>query len=125
MDEKNALEERREIAAKLRALAHSNQGLLEPARMRRVMEKGVGMMGTSGLPDCAHVLERWADLMEPDATTFTLDEESKDGEEVYPTRWWRCARCGEETIMMYDEGEPAACPYCGAVVVSNDDASGD
>lgn len=64
-----------------------------------------------------NIFDYLADLVDPYATTFTLDEDSKDGEEVYPTRWWKCARCGEETIMMYDEGEPVACPYCGSVVV--------
>lgn len=65
------------------------------------------------------IFDLLADLIDPvgDETSFALDELSKDGEELYPTRWWRCARCGEETIMMYDEGEPVACPYCGARVV--------
>jgi hypothetical protein len=68
------------------------------------------------------VSRRVADLIDlvGGYTTFALDEKSKDGEEVYPTLWWRCAMCGEETIMMYDEGKPVACPYCGAV--ANDDA---
>ena len=68
------------------------------------------------------VSRRVADLIDPStsATTFTPGV----GLETYPPfpiRLWKCARCGEETIMMYDEGEPVACPYCGAVVVSDDD----
>lgn len=64
------------------------------------------------------VFNRLADLIDPvgDETTFALD---RDAEEVYPTRWWKCAKCGELTIMMCDEGEPVACPYCGRRVVSS------
>lgn len=58
-------DERREIAAKLRALAHDNQGLLGAWQMRRVMDEGTRILGTVGLPDCAHVLERYADLIDP------------------------------------------------------------
>lgn len=67
------------------------------------------------------VLSRLADLIDPatSATTFTPDVEFETYRS-FPIQLWKCARCGEETIMMYDDGEPVAYPYCGAVVVSGD-----
>lgn len=114
-------EERREIARRLRAAAKTKSNSADYLWQRLEIAVNGWKFG-----DDIHdsyvfdndVLARLAELIEPTTrtTTFTLDEQSKDGEEVYPTRWWKCARCGEETIMLYDEGEPVACPYCKAVV---------
>jgi len=59
-----------------------------------------------------------ADLIDPatSTTTFTPEESPIP----LPVRLWKCAMCGEEVIMMNDEGEPAACPYCKAVVADDD-----
>lgn len=111
-------EERREVAARLREDAGCSE-----SSPREVVERYIGVEydGEDVLEESytSESLLRLADLIDStgDDTTFTLDEQSKDGEEVYPTRWWKCAMCGEETIMMYDEGAPVACPYCGARVV--------
>lgn len=101
-------EERHEVSARLRE--YSNDVLKDGSLLKTLKD-------VTGAGSWRYVLDSLADLIDPagDNTTFTLDEQSKDGEEVYPTRWWKCARCGEETIMMYDEGAPVACPHCGAV----------
>lgn len=116
--------ERREIARRLRAAAKTKSNNSD--YLWRRLEIAVNGWKFGGAINGSYtfnndVLARLADLIEPAmcTTTFTLDEQSKDGEEVYPTRWWKCARCGEETIMLYDEGAPVACPYCGAKVADD------
>ena len=115
-------DERREVADRLREDASCSE-----SSPREVVESYLGIEydGEDVLEESykRESILHLADLIDPagDDTTFTLDEQSKDGEEAYPTRWWKCAMCGEETIMMYDEGAPVACPYCGAMVVSSDD----
>lgn len=106
-------EGRREAAARLRE--YGRDALKDGSLLKTLKD-------VTGGDSWRHVLLLLADLIDPadDGTSFALNERSKDGEEVYPTRWWRCARCGEETIMLYDEGEPIACPYCGARVVRPD-----
>lgn len=112
-------EKRREIAASLRESRDYISGLPKVSLEQKSFDTFERILKCIDY-EHGNIFDYLADLMDPDATTFTLDEDSKDGEEVYPTRWWKCARCGEETIMMYDEGEPVACPYCGAVVVTDD-----
>lgn len=110
--------ERREIAKRLRVAAKTKSNSSD--YLWRRLEIAVnGWRYGDAINDSYvfdnEVLARLADLIEPATrtTTFTLDRQD---EEVYPTSWWKCARCGEETIMMNDEGELVACPYCGAVV---------
>lgn len=113
-------DERREVAERLRDYAQLRDCWPFEAffvRLNVVLFGDNGWDRTDGT-----VFEYLADLIDPStsATTFTPGV----GLETYPPfpiRLWKCARCGEETIMMYDEGEPVACPYCGAVVVSDDD----
>ncbi len=104
-------DERREIAAKLRALAHDNQGLLGARQMRRVMDEGTRILGTVGLPDCAHVLERYADLIDPTCKNFT----------TRPADVLFCSECGEHVDIAFvenaDDYHARYCPYCGARVV--------
>lgn len=117
-------DERRDVARKIREYVDAYGDKIEDAEMVllgtvwRRGEFNEVVRPTSEVELLAMV----ADLIDPatSATTFTPGV----GLETYPPlpiRLWKCARCGEETIMMYDEGEPVACPYCGAVVVSDDD----
>lgn len=117
--------ERREVAARLRTAAKTKSNRSD--YLWRRLEIAVNGWKFGDDIDESYVfdndvLSRLADLIDPatSATTFTPGV----GLETYPPfpiRLWKCARCGEETIMMYYEGEPVACPYCGAVVVSDDD----
>lgn len=117
--------ERRAVSERLRAAAKTKSGSADYLWNR--LEIAVNGWKFGDVIDESYVfdndvLSRLADLIDPatSATTFTPGV----GLETYPPfpiRLWKCARCGEETIMMYDEGEPVACPYCGAVVVSDDD----
>lgn len=113
-------DERHEVAGKLRQMADAHDAT-EASRVARALGLEYKVYGTIVAFDSADI-RNLADLIDPStsATTFTPGV----GLETYPPfpiRLWKCARCGEETIMMYDEGEPVACPYCGAVVVSDDD----
>lgn len=111
--------ERRDIARRLRAAAktksHSTDYL-----WRRLEIAVNGWRYGDAINDSYvfdnDVLARLADLIEPitRTTTFTPKESLRGG-----MRLWKCARCGEETIMMYDEGAPVACPYCGAKVADD------
>lgn len=114
-------DERREAAARLRALAHDNQGVLEPMRMRHVMEEGTRILGTVGLPDCAHVLERYADLIDPTCRAVTKDNLMET--EGRGDAWAVCSGCGALLAVLTDgDGVPRYCPGCGARVVDDDDA---
>lgn len=99
-------EERREVAASLRELAHDNQGVLGVVRMRHVMDEGTRILGTVGLPDCAHVLTRHADLIDP---TCQVDV-NKHGRAY-------CTNCGCDDWCLADGSH--FCPNCGARVVSD------
>lgn len=106
--------ERREVAAGLRELAHDNQGELGPMRMRHVMEEGTRILGTVGLPDYAHVLTRYADLIDPtcqvsSVETYCNELGQLDGWEFHLT-------CGHSVQRPYYEA-PSYCPECGARVV--------
>jgi len=107
-------DERREIATKLRALAHDNQGLLGAWQMRRVMDEGTRILGTVGLPDCAHVLERYADLIDPTCHVRGYG---------HPDEFRVVKGCSACHYGWYEDvfGRPYRyCPHCGARVVSGD-----
>ena len=78
--------ERREIAAKLRELADSNEGCLGMDRVNRVLRDGQAILGTSGLASVADVLRRHADLI--DRPTAKREHNGA---------YWRCAHCGAFT----------------------------
>lgn len=106
--------ERREVAEKLRALAHDNQGVLGFARMHHVMDEGTRILGTIGLPDCAHVLTRYADLIDPTCKNLATK----------PADEFLCRDCGEHVYIAYMENtngyHARYCPHCGARVVNAD-----
>lgn len=109
-------EERREVAARLRELAAGNQGLLEPKRMGEVLAEAQKAMGTRGLASVAHVLERYADLIEPEERTCGAEQDYEAMEDGIPDcRIWRC-ECGE-MFPFWRGMEPTYCPACGAKVV--------
>lgn len=112
--------ERLEIAARLRTLAHDNQGLLGIKRLVYVGEEAKRILGTVGLPDCAHVLTRYADLIDP-----TCENEAVKLNRMAPlemrTDNFICSACGE---LFCADGDGvnhpidwAYCPNCGARVV--------
>ena len=104
-------DERREVAERLRALAHDNQGLLGAWQMRRVMDEGTRILGTVGLPDCAHVLERYADLIDP---TCEMDDAGDVPASVKDNlNTFFCSECGAP---IYNDMTPSYCPYCGCRV---------
>ena len=105
--------ERREVAARLRDDNHGYSTEYDFfLHALRISREGRGPC------DWAKVHERLAALIDPatSTTTFTPEESPIP----LPVRLWVCARCGEEVIMMNDEGEPMACPYCKAVVADDD-----
>lgn len=110
-------EERREIAARLRTLAHDNQGSLGVVRLQHVMEAGTRILGTAGLPDCAHVFLRYADLIDPTCHVIdTISMDWSDGSTVYVHE----LSCGHTRETSLPE-PPKYCDECGARVVTYDD----
>lgn len=124
-------DERREVAWKLRKLASENQGTLGSMRkMQEVMTQAQMITGTMHLPSVAHVLERYADLIEPEKEAMCCDV--SDDESVF-----ECSRCGcvvrlrsaevdafenvtyGPTLTMPNGrvGKLSFCPHCGAMVV--------
>lgn len=112
---KTTSKERREVAEKLRALAHDNQGVLGFGRLHHVMDEGTRILGTVGLHDCAHVLTRYADLIDPTCENYA----TKQADELL------CSECGEHVDIAYmgntDDYHARYCPHCGARVVNNDE----
>lgn len=108
-------DERRKIAAKLRALADGKFPMDECSVDD--LYTALGMPFPRAGIEYA-IIGYLADLIDPatSTTTFTPEESPIP----LPVRLWKCAMCGEEVIMMNDEGEPAACPYCKAVVADDD-----
>ena len=110
-------DERRDVAAKLRALAHDNQGLLGAVRMRRVMDEGTRILGTVGLPDCAHVLTRCADLID-----IPTCRNVSGYQDVFECSECRCKVelisevCNEHGEPFSTPFMPSFCPRCGAKV---------
>lgn len=109
-------EERREVAERLRQMADAHDAT-EASRVARALGLEYKVYGTVVAFDSADI-RNLADIIDQatSATTFT----PHDGL-LYPMRLWKCAKCGEEAIMMREDGEPVACPYCGARVVSEDE----
>lgn len=116
-------EERREIAARLRTLAHDNQGLLGAVRMQYVVEVGTRILGTAGLPDCAHVFMRYADLIDPTCRNKQIAY-NRTAPLEFRTDNFICSACGE-TFCADGDGvnhpiDWAYCPNCGARVTGVD-----
>ena len=110
-------EERREIAARLRTLAHDNQGSLGALRMQYVVEAGTRILGTVGLPDCAHVFMRYADLIDPTCHLVgTTSQDWSDGTKTY----YHELSCGHTCRTDWPE-PPRHCDECGARVVTDDE----
>lgn len=111
-------EERREMAARLRELAAGNQGLLEPKRMGEVLAEAQKAMGTRGLASVAHVLERYADLIEPEERTCRAEKRYyDDGGSPWP--YYVCSECGEslhyrDIVTEYGEESCEMLPYCAS-----------
>ena len=99
-------EERREVARSLRALAKCNEGSLRTDRMNAVLTQAKTITGTGGLPSAAHVLTRYADLIEP-APERTCAVEHWGGGVFYLS-------CGHDST---EHVKPDYCPTCGARVV--------
>ena len=113
-------EERREVAAKLRALAAANPGGLGIARVNAVLGESQRILGTRGLKSVAHVIERHADLIEPaPERTCRMEYDPVHCDYV-------CTACGEwHNTGMYDACDAddrvllrpyRYCPECGARV---------
>ena len=79
-------EERREIASRLRGIAAMNQGSLGAERMGKVLMTAQEVTGTRGLPSVAHVLERYAELIEPDPVTGSTSDGYHTFDELYDHR---------------------------------------
>lgn len=119
-------EERREVAERLRALAAANPGGLGMARVRAVLGESQRILGTCGLKSVAHVIERHADLIEPEpertcrklpplnsGDRYTLTAKYASGFEYSETlAYTRCSECGTHSCADF-----AYCPECGAKVV--------
>lgn len=115
-------DKRREVAARLRGLAARSQGSLEFKRMGDVLATAQEITGTRGLSSVAHVLERYADLIEPEpdrTCRFVYDEEERE---------FKCDACGHLVTQHYSSREEYCvteltaecfvhCPFCGAMVV--------
>ena len=116
-------EERREIAARLRTLAHDNQGLLGIKRLVYVCEEAKRILGTVGLPDCAHVLTRYADLIDPTCRNKQIAY-NRTAPREFRTDNFICSEC-RETFCADGDGvnhpiDWAYCPNCGARVTGVD-----
>ena len=122
-------EERREVARKLRELAGKNQGKLGSViNILEVTLLEQEITGTRNLPTIAHVLERYADLIDPQERTCRNIHDA----ESYG--WFECSECGCGLEVLNDEGisniedrdghfidRPRYCPNCGAMIVEVDD----
>lgn len=102
-------EERRHIAAGLRRMAANNGGTLGMRRMVEVGDAAKQLMGVNGLPDCASVMRRYADLIDRPTTRIEADEHGRA----------RCASCGCDDWCLADGSH--FCPDCGAEVVRDGD----
>lgn len=119
-------EERREVAAKLRELADANRGLLGIERVQTVLYESQRVLGTLGLKSVAHVIERLADLIEPEpertcrklpplnsGDVYMLTAKYASGLEYSETlAYARCSECGTHFCADF-----VYCPNCGAKVV--------
>ena len=113
-------EERREVAERLRALAAANPGGLGMTRVQAVLGESQRILGTRGLKSVAHVIERHADLIEPEPERTCRMEHDP----VY--LYYVCTSCGvrhgmETYCARHADGlvflKPYRyCPECGARV---------
>lgn len=124
-------EERRSIAAQLRCIARELRFYqacgeqIEPARFRRVLVEAQEATGTFNLPDTAAVLERYADLIEPEPERTCRAESRYRDDDSSPWPCFACSECGEKLIyrdVVTDYGEESCemlpyCAGCGAKVV--------
>ena len=118
-------DERREVAARLRELADANRGLLGIERVQTVLYESQRVLGTLGLESVAHVIERHADLIEPEPERTCRAEvllcREDDGSQ---SACLVCSECGEKLRYREaaaDDGEPdyellPHCAGCGARV---------
>ncbi len=113
-------DERREVAARLRGLAARSQGSLGVKRMGEVLATAQEITGTRGLPSVAHVLERYAELIEPEPErTCRMLKMHRYQDEREPYGIY-CSECREFVLnWMSEDGMPMPnyCPSCGAKVV--------
>lgn len=103
-------EERREVAARLRA----TKAECEERGYPWMVEDLLQALGFETYEDGDDgIFDRLADLIDP-----TCDaEQGYDRDEPIQGRWWKCDVCGEHFI--YERGfAPRFCPECGARVVN-------
>ena len=106
-------EERREVARKLRKLASENQGAIGSMRkMQEVLTQAKKITGTMNLPSVAHVLERYADLIDR-PTCKTIEHEGTDEFHVCKS----CSRCSYGWFEDIYDKPYSYCPNCGAEVI--------
>lgn len=116
-------EERREIAERLRELADANRGPLGIERVQSLLGETQRILGTRGLKSVAHVIERHADLIEPEPGRTCRIEHAYAKGSAWPHA--ACSECGGslsyyDTVDEYGEDSADTCPYCpfcGAKVV--------
>lgn len=103
-------EERREVAARLRATKAECEERGYPWMVEDLMQA----LGFETYEDGDEgIFDRLADLIDP-----TCDaEQDYDRDEPIQGRWWKCDVCGEHFI--YERGfAPRFCPECGARVLN-------
>ena len=104
--------ERREVAARLRELADTNDGYLGRNRVNCVLHDAKEILGTSCLDSVANVLRRYADLIEPEQERMCKAEQIPYMPGCYEGYWCSVCHCIE-----FESDEPNYCPHCGAKVV--------
>lgn len=105
-------EERREVARKLRKLASENQGAIgSMCKMQEVLTQAKKITGTMNLPSVAHVLERYADLIDPQERTCKIEGTYDDEFGIYDH-----LTCGHVAMRQWPE-PTNYCSICGAEVV--------
>lgn len=99
--------QRREVARKLRKLASENQGAIgSMCKMQEVLTQAKKITGTMNLPSVAHVLERYADLIDRPTCRKLIPDEMEGL--VF------CSNCGAE---IGEYSVPNYCHNCGAEVM--------
>lgn len=104
-------DERREIAARLREIANTNEGHIGMDRVNRVLHDAKTILGTSGLASVADVLRRYADLIEPEPDRTCKAEQIPYMPGCYEGYWCSVCHCID-----FESDEPNYCPNCGAKV---------
>ena len=112
--------QRREVARKLRKLASENQGAIgSMCKMQEVLTQAKKITGTMNLPSVAHVLERYADLI--DRPTCKPKDRGIGYVDAVCDSFW-CPSCSFEIDVHIGEDQHLTeaakyCPNCGAEVV--------